>query len=427
MLALNRFHDEPQQLLKAFQNKKLTNAEAIVNQVAQLAEQRKTIIQELDNARAEMNQAAKSIGQLMSQGKKDEAETAKANTKNLKTRIAEKEDELKSTSEELNKLLAGLPNPAHPSVPVGFTEADNVIVEEGGSPLVTRAEGALLPHWELAEKHQLIDFERGTKVTGAGFPVYTGKGARLQRALINFFLDRAAAQGYQETEPPFLINRNSGFGTGQLPDKDGQMYHISADDLFLIPTAEVPLTNLFREEILPGDALPQKRCAYSPCFRREAGSYGKDVRGLNRLHQFDKVEIVQLVHPEESYHTLEQMREYATGLLNALELQWRTLLLCTGDTTFAAAKTYDLEVYSAAQERWLEVSSVSNFEEFQARRMNCRFRSEGKKTQFVHTLNGSALALPRIVAALLEHHQQPDGSIRIPQALQAYTGFDTIG
>jgi len=377
----------------------------------------------LDKNLAEINNLSKQIGALMKTGKKEEAEAAKAKVAELKesSKIL---DETKTDAEKkIHELLLIIPNLPHISVPEGRSAEDNICEKMGGT-LPTLSEDAL-PHWELAKKYNLIDFELGVKITGAGFPVYIGYGARLQRALIDFFLDSAREAGYLEVQPPYVINADSGYATGQLPDKEGQMYHCGLDDLYLIPTAEVPVTNLYRDMILEKTSLPVKNTAYSACFRREAGSYGKDVRGLNRLHQFDKVEIVRIDTPEHSYQSLQEMVDYVESLVDRLELPWRILRLCGGDMSFTSSLTFDFEVYSAAQKRWLEVSSVSNFESYQANRLKCRYRDENKKTQLCHTLNGSALALPRIVAALLENNQTPEG-IRIPKALVPYTRFEVI-
>ena len=373
---------------------------------------------------AQMNQYAKSIGGLMKEGKKAEAEAAKAEVAQLKEKSAELKSAMEEAENEVRNLLLQIPNVPNDSVPEGRTAEDNVVERQGGeNPVFEGFEP--LPHWDLAKKYDLIDFEMGVKITGAGFPIYKGKGARLQRALINFFLDEAREAGYLEVEPPYVVNEASGYGTGQLPDKEGQMYHATADNLYLIPTAEVPVTNIFRDVILSEKELPQKMCAYSACFRREAGSYGKDVRGLNRLHQFDKVEIVRIEKPEDSYAALEEMKDHVQGLLDKLGLPWHILRLCGGDMSFTSAITFDFEVYSAAQQRWLEVSSVSNFETYQANRLKCRYRAADKKTQLCHTLNGSALALPRIMAALLENNQTPEG-IKVPECLHKYTGFTII-
>lgn len=400
------------------------NAEQAVDTVLRLDQQRRELQQQLDNLLAQSNAAAKEIGALMKQGKKAEAEAAKATTSQLKEQSKQLDEQLKKTEADLLDELVKLPNLPHTSVPEGRTPDDNLTVLEEGTKPELPAEA--LPHWELIKKWDIVDFELGIKISGAGFPVYKGKGARLQRAMIAFFLDEATQAGYTEIQPPLLVNADSGFGTGQLPDKEGQMYHATADDLYLIPTAEVPITNLYRDVILQEAQLPVKNVGYTPCFRREAGSWGAHVRGLNRLHQFDKVEIVQVRRPEESYAALDEMVAHVQSLLRKLELPYRILRLCGGDMGFTSALTYDFEVWSAAQQRWLECSSVSNFESYQANRLKLRYKTEGK-TQLLHTLNGSALALPRILAALLENNQQPDGTIRIPDVLVPYCGFDRIG
>jgi seryl-tRNA synthetase len=394
------------------------DATEIVNAIEELDDKRKHIQTMLDGLLAEQNTIAKEIGALFAQGKKDEAEAAKTRTAKLKEESKFLEEELKFYVEKLDSEVVKLPNLPSDLVPEGFTAENNVVVRSWGE-LGSGGE----PHWELAKKYDIIDFELGVKITGAGFPVYKGKGAALQRALVAFFLDRNTAAGYTEVQPPILVNEASGFGTGQLPDKEGQMYHAAADNLYLIPTAEVPVTNIFRDVIV--DKLPVALTAYTPCFRREAGSYGKDVRGLNRLHQFDKVEIVRVERPEDSYAALDAMVVHVESIVRALELPYRILRLCGGDMSFTSALTYDFEVWSAAQGRWLEVSSVSNFESFQANRLKLRYRDEDRKTQLAHTLNGSSLAVPRIVAALLENNQTPDG-ITIPEALRPYTRFDII-
>ena len=399
------------------------DAKELVEKIIALDNERKNLQKESDNKQSEMNSISKQIGSLMKEGKKEEAEQARANTTRLKEEIAALTAQHNSTQNELNSLIVRLPNLPHDSVPPGKSDADNVIVKISDN--VPAHEEGQLPHWDLAKKYQLIDFEVGVKITGAGFPVYKGKGARLQRALINYFLDCNTRAGYLEVEPPIMVNEASGFGTGQLPDKEGQMYHATADNFYMIPTAEVPVTNIYRDVILDEKDFPVKMTAYTPCFRREAGSYGKDVRGLNRLHQFDKVEIVQLSLPEASYEALDGMVAHVESIVRSLGLPYRILRLCGGDMSFTSALTYDFEVYSEAQKRWLEVSSVSNFESFQANRLKLRYRDADKKTQLAHTLNGSSLALPRIVAALLENFQTPDG-IRIPEALIPYTGFDII-
>ena len=403
--------------------KKHFDGKAIIAQVIELDNARKGAQVQVDTASAELNSLSKEIGLLMKQGKQVEAAQAKEKTVELKETIKVLGDQQVDAEQKLNELLVQIPNLPHASVPVGKHAEDNLVERTGGA--MPKLPSDALPHWDLAKKYDLIDFELGVKISGAGFPVYKGKGARLQRALINFFLDNATQAGYLEVQPPYVVNAASGYGTGQLPDKEGQMYHCTVDDLYLIPTAEVPVTNIYRDVILAESELPIKNTAYSACFRREAGSYGKDVRGLNRLHQFDKVEIVQIQHPDKSYETLDQMVNYVQTLVEKLELPWRILRLCAGDMSFTSALTFDFEVYSAAQERWLEVSSVSNFESYQANRLKCRFKGNDKKTQLVHTLNGSAMALPRIVAALLENNQTPEG-IRIPKALIPYTGFEII-
>ena len=399
------------------------DATEIIDAVLELDNNRKSTQQELDSLLAEGNQLAKQIGGLFKEGKQEEANLLKQKTTDLKEKSNALKLEQSNINDKLQELLYQIPNVPNEIVPNGNSDADNEIVfEQGTSPqLFADAQ----PHWDLAKKYDLIDFELGVKVTGAGFPIYKGKGARLQRALINFFLDEAEAAGYQEVIPPLMVNEASGYGTGQLPDKEGQMYEMPLDNLFMIPTAEVPITNIYRDVIVKAEDFPIKNVGYTPCFRREAGSYGKDVRGLNRLHQFDKVEIVQIQHPEKSYETLNNMVEHVKSLLNKLELPYRVAKLCGGDLGFTSALTYDMEVYSAAQEKWLEVSSISNFETFQANRLKCRYKDENGKTQLVHTLNGSALALPRILAALLENNQTENG-IKIPDVLVKYTGFNII-
>jgi len=422
MLTLKYITDNTDDVIARLAIKNFEGA-AIIAQVVELDNLRKTTQVQVDTASAELNNLSKEIGLLFKQGKQDEADKAKEKTVELKEIIKTLGDQQAAVEQKLNELLVQIPNLPHSSVPAGKHAEDNLIERTGGKMPNLPADA--LPHWDLAKKYDLIDFELGVKISGAGFPVYKGKCARLQRALINFFLDNAMEAGYLEIQPPYVVNAASGYGTGQLPDKEGQMYHCDVDDLYLIPTAEVPVTNIYRDVILNESELPIKNTAYSACFRREAGSYGKDVRGLNRLHQFDKVEIVQIQHPDKSYETLDQMVNYVQTLVEKLELPWRILRLCGGDLSFTSALTFDFEVYSAAQERWLEVSSVSNFESYQANRLKCRFRTADKKTQLVHTLNGSAMALPRIVAALLENNQTPEG-IRIPKALIPYTGFELI-
>jgi seryl-tRNA synthetase len=394
-----------------------------IDEIIRLDEVRRKTQNDLDNNLAEANKLSKEIGDLFKSGKKEEAESAKPRVAALKEAAKELEQTLQQTEDAQKQLLYTIPNVPNEIVPAGKTADDNVEVFIWGS--LPKLGEQKKPHWDLIEEYDLIDFELGTKITGAGFPVYKGAGAKLQRALINFFLDEATKAGYREFQPPLMVNEASGYGTGQLPDKEGQMYHVGVDDLYLIPTAEVPLTNLYRDVILKEDQLPIKMTGYTPCFRREAGSWGAHVRGLNRLHQFDKVEIVQLVHPEQSYRILDEMVEHVKGILQKLELHFRVIRLCGGDMGFTSALTYDFEAWSGAQERWLEVSSTSNFETFQANRLKCRFKNSDGKTQLVHTLNGSALALPRIVASLLENNQTPEG-IRIPAALVPYTGFDMI-
>ena len=424
MLDLGTIRQQPHRVREAMRAKGLDDTE-LVDRLLRMDEKRRAKTTELQDAQERSNTISSQIGTLKREGKDDEAQALINETGALKERIKTLKDEVDALEDEQDALLLEVPNIPHPSVPVGTTEDDNDVLDELGEKPTFDFDPK--PHWTLAEQHGLIDFERGAKVTGAGFPFYMGQGARLQRALINFFLDLAGDAGYQEMQPPFFINPRSAEGTGQLPDKEDLMYEIPRDDLYPIPTAEVPVTNYWRGEILDGDALPLTVCAYTPCWRREAGSYGKDVRGLNRLHQFDKVELVHVVHPDESYRALEVLRKDAERPMELLGLPYRRVLMCTGDMGFTQAKKYDLEVWSAGQERWLEVSSVSNFEAFQARRMQIRFRPEAEaKPELVHTLNGSGLALPRIVAALLEQYQQADGSIRIPEALQPYTGFGVI-
>lgn len=423
MLTVKYIAENRELVLKGLQKKGFNQPE-LIDDVLNLDNTRRTTQTQLDANLAELNQLSRSIGQWMKSGDKEAAESAKTRTAEIKENNKSLDATLKKAETDLVDLLVQIPNLPHSSVPEGKHAEDNVIERTGGV-LPNLPENAL-PHWDLAKKFDLIDFELGVKITGAGFPVYKGKGARLQRALINFFLDRARDAGYLEVQPPYVVNAASGYGTGQLPDKEGQMYHATLDDYYLIPTAEVPVTNIYRDVILSESELPIKNTAYSACFRREAGSYGKDVRGLNRLHQFDKVEIVRIDTPEHSYDSLIEMVNYVQSLVDELELPWRILRLCGGDMSFTSALTFDFEVYSAAQERWLEVSSVSNFESYQANRLKCRYKNEGGKPQLCHTLNGSALALPRIVAALLENNQEADGSIRIPKALQPYTGFDRI-
>ncbi len=422
MIQLNQLRNDPQNIIDRLAIKNI-DASPIVRNILQMDDERRGTQKKLDDNLAESNRIAKEVGEMFRNGKAQEANVLKEKTIDLKKNAKELEEKLAELELGLNNLLLQLPNPPHSSVKKGKSAEDNEIVDTFGD-IPVLYENAL-PHWDLAAKYNLIDFELGNKITGAGFPVYKGKGAKLQRALINFFLDSAIENGYNEIQPPLMVNEASAYGTGQLPDKDGQMYFVQKDNLYLIPTAEVPVTNLYRDVILKEKDFPIKNAAYSACFRREAGSYGKDVRGLNRLHQFDKVEIVQIQHPDKSYETLEEMREYVSGLLKKLELPYRILKLCGGDMSFTSALTYDMEVFSAAQKRWLEVSSVSNFESYQSNRMKLRYKSETGKIFFAHTLNGSALALPRILASLLENNQTSEG-IKIPVVLQKYTGFDMI-
>jgi seryl-tRNA synthetase len=422
MLDVSVLREHKDDIIQALSKRGL-DAKALVLEVLEADEKRRSLQATLDQNLAKANAMAKEIGQLYSSGKADQAQGLKEETSNLKTENKHLQAQLNQAVEELQALRYNIPNVPHSLVPSGQTEDDNEEVFRSGE--VPQLEENALPHWELASKYKLIDFELGNKITGAGFPVYTGKGARLQRALISFFLDENTAIGYEEVQVPHLVNEASGIGTGQLPDKEGQMYHVGADDLYLIPTAEVPVTNLYRDVILSHDQLPICNTGYTPCFRREAGSYGAHVRGLNRLHQFDKVEIVRLEHPDHSYKALDEMVTHVKTLLEALELPYRVLRLCGGDLGFTSALTYDFEVYSTAQKRWLEVSSVSNFESFQSTRLKLRFKDKDGSRKWVHTLNGSALALPRVLAALLENNQTPEG-IRIPKALVPYTGFEII-
>jgi len=422
MLQVSYIRDNREQVLERLAVKNFKQPE-LVDEIIQLDEKRRQTQNLSDNVSAQANAAAKQVGELMRAGKKDEAEAIKAKTGAWKEEIKTLGDTLSATEAELQQKIVLLPNLPHSSVPKGLTPEENEVVLENGAKPQLPANA--LPHWELATKYNLIDFELGVKITGAGFPVYKGKGAKLQRALIAYFLDEAEKAGYNEVMLPLLVNEASGFGTGQLPDKEAQMYFVGLDNLYLIPTAEVPITNLYRDVILKADELPVKNCGYTPCFRREAGSYGAHVRGLNRLHQFDKVEIVQVVHPDVSYDVLEGMSAHVQGLLQNLGLPYRVLRLCGGDMGFASALTYDMETWSAAQQRWLEVSSVSNFETFQSNRLKLRFRNAEGKTQLAHTLNGSALALPRIVATLLENNQTEKG-IKVPEVLVPYTRFEWI-
>ncbi len=422
MLTLQQIKENPEQIVARLSVKGFDGKDAIARILA-LDETRRQLQLKNDNAAAELKKLAASIGSLMKSGQKEEADKAKETVAALKESQKAVADKLAEAEQEITEILLTVPNVPCAMVPEGRTAEDNV-VEKTGGPMPDLPDDAL-PHWELAKKYKLIDFDLGVKITGAGFPVYTGQGAKLQRALIQFFLDEASKSGYLEVQPPYVVNEASGYGTGQLPDKEGQMYHCNLDNLYLIPTAEVPVTNLYRDVILTDEQLPVKNCAYSACFRREAGSYGKDVRGLNRLHQFDKVEIVRIEKPENSYAALEEMKDHVQGLLEKLGLPWHILRLCGGDMSFTSAITFDFEVWSGAQKRWLEVSSVSNFETYQANRLKCRYRAEDKKTRLCHTLNGSALALPRIVAALLENNQTTDGIV-VPECLRKYTGFDMI-
>lgn len=422
MLTIQQIKSDTETVIKKL-HKRGIDANSLIQQAIELDESRRSIQQQADNSAAEMNSISKQIGQLMAAGDKDGAQAAKTKTATLKSTAKEFVEKLQEAETKLTDLLLTLPNVPHQRVPSGTTEEDNKVEKEVGEK-PELFDGAL-PHWELGNKYNLFDLELGVKITGAGFPVYRGKGAKLQRALINFFLEEAIAAGYEEIMSPILVNTNSAKGTGQLPDKEGQMYHVTNDDLYLIPTAEVPITNLYRGDILNENELPIKMCGHTPNFRREAGSYGAHVRGLNRLHQFDKVEIVQITQAEKSYEAHAEMVTYVEGLLQKLELPYRVLNLCGGDLTFASALTYDMEVWSAAQKRWLEVSSISNFETFQSNRMKLRYKNVDKKKQLAHTLNGSAIALPRIVAALLENNQTTEGII-IPKALQAYTNFKIL-
>ena len=423
MLQLQYIKEHTEEIIERLKIKNVQNVEERIAEIISLDEQRRALQQKADAVKAEQNSIAKQIGVLFKQGKRDEAETLKVRTADLKTQEKELSEQQTAVDTDLNAKLISLPNAPHITVPKGKSEADNVVVAEFGTK-PNLPEDAL-PHWDLCAKYDIVDFELGNKITGAGFPVYKGKGARLQRALIDFFLDEATKAGYVEIMPPLMVNEASGLGTGQLPDKEGQMYAIPLDGFYMIPTAEVPITNIYRNVILTPDQFPIKHAGYSECFRREAGSYGKDVRGLNRLHEFSKVEIVVIEHPDRSYDTLEEMKKHVGGLLDKLGLPYHILKLCGGDISFTSAMTFDFEVWSAAQQKWLEVSSVSNFETFQANRMKLRFKDTDGKMRLAHTLNGSALALPRIVAALLENNQTPDG-IAMPKCLQPYLGFDII-
>ena len=422
MLTLQQIKEDPERVIARLAVKGFDGKQG-VNDVIDFDDERKNLQFQNDNLAAQLKKKADSIGRLMKEGNKAEAEEAKKEVAEMKEKQKELAERLATTENAIRDILLGMPNIPCDMVPEGRTAEDNVVEKTGGQMPELPADA--LPHWDLAKKYDIINFDLGVKITGPGFPVYVGKGAKLQRALIQFFLDRASDAGYLEIQPPYVVNEASGYGTGQLPDKEGQMYFINEDKLYLIPTAEVPVTNLYRDVIIPADKLPIKNCAYSACFRREAGSYGKDVRGLNRLHQFDKVEIVRIEKPENSYAALEEMKDHVQGLLESLGLPWHILRLCGGDMSFTSSITFDFEVYSAAQGRWLEVSSVSNFETYQANRLKCRYRGEDKKTHLCHTLNGSALALPRIMAAILENNQTPEGII-VPECLRKYTGFDII-
>ena len=423
MLQLQYIKEHTEEIIERLKIKNVENVEERIQEIIALDEQRRSLQQRSDAVKAEQNAIAKEIGMLFKQGKREEAETKKAQTTTLKAQEKELSEQQSATETELNAKLISLPNAPHITVPKGKSEADNVVVAEFGHKPELPADA--LPHWDLCAKYDIVDFELGNKITGAGFPVYKGKGARLQRALIDFFLDEAANAGYVEIMPPLMVNEASGLGTGQLPDKEGQMYAIPLDGFYMIPTAEVPITNIYRNTIVNADQFPIKHVGYSECFRREAGSYGKDVRGLNRLHEFSKVEIVVIEHPDRSYDTLEVMKKHVGGLLDKLGLPYHILKLCGGDISFTSAMTFDFEVWSAAQQKWLEVSSVSNFETFQANRMKLRFKDTDGKMKLAHTLNGSALALPRIVAALLENNQTPDGIV-MPECLRPYLHFDKI-
>lgn len=422
MLTLQSIKADPEYIIARLAVKGC-DARTQIEEIIRIDAERRRLQTICDTEASELKKLSSQIAMLMKEGKREESEAAKAKVTEIKANAKTLQEQLEASELQLRDILLSLPNTPCEAVPEGRTAEDNVVEKEGGA-MPTLGEDAM-PHWDLAKKYGIIDWELGVKVTGAGFPFYIGKGARLQRALIQFFLDEAWNAGYIEVEPPFVVNEASGYGTGQLPDKEGQMYHCQLDNLYLIPTAEVPVTNIYRDVILSDNELPKKNCAFSACWRREAGSYGKDVRGLNRLHQFDKVEIVRIEKPENSYAALEEMKDHVQGLLDKLGLPWRILRLCGGDMSFTSAITFDFEVWSAAQQRWLEVSSVSNFESYQANRLKCRYRGEDKKTHLCHTLNGSALALPRIVAALLENNQTPEGIV-IPECLRKYTGFDII-
>lgn len=424
MLTLKMITENRDEVIRRLGKKHFDKAQEMIDKVIELDVERRNSQKKNDTLLSQINQKSKSIGALIKSGNKEEVENIKNEVSVLKEESKNLQETINNSETEIRNILLQIPNLPNETVPEGTGASDNKVEKMGGKNPDFKG-FTPLPHWELAKKYDLIDFEMGVKITGAGFPIYKGKGARLQRALINFFLDEARNAGYLEIEPPYVVNEASGYGTGQLPDKEGQMYHANLDNLYLIPTAEVPVTNIFRDVILSEKELPQKLCAYSACFRREAGSYGKDVRGLNRLHQFNKVEIVRIDTPEHSYQSLDEMIAHVENLVNKLELPYRILRLCGGDMSFTSAITFDFEVYSAAQERWLEVSSVSNFESYQANRLKCRYKNSDGKTELCHTLNGSALALPRIVAALLENNQTPDGIV-IPKALVPYCGFDII-
>ena len=422
MLQIQVIRENPSYVIERLKVKNF-DATELINNILEIDTQIRQTKKTLDNNLMEQGKLAKSIGQLFKEGKRDEAEAMKAQTAQLKADEKELQTELSDKDRKINELMVLLPNMPHTSVPCGKGAEDNEVVYQEGDASAFNTPA--LPHWELVKKYDIIDFELGVKITGAGFPVYKGKGAKMQRALINFVLDSASEHGYREVEPPYVVNEASAYATGQLPDKEAQMYHVDLDNLYLLPTAEVPVTNIYRDTILKASDFPIKNCAYSACFRREAGSYGKDVRGLNRLHQFDKVEIVQVEHPDKSYETLEEMKQYGMSLLQRLGLPFRVLRLCGGDISFTSALTYDLEVFSRAQEKWLEVSSISNFESYQANRLKLRFKDENGKMRLAHTLNGSALALPRVMAAIIENYQTPEGIV-VPEVLRPYTHFDII-
>ena len=423
MLTINQIRENRDFIIERLKVKNF-KADEIIDRIIQLDTSRREIQAKTDSMQNEMNRISKEIGLMMKEGRKDEAEAAKQKTYSLKEEIKNLSEKIGPVENDLKTEIIKLPNLPHESVAPGKSAEDNVLVRQGGT--IPEVSDKALPHWDLIKKYDIIDFDLGIKLTGAGFPVYLGKGAKLQRALISFFLDEGVKAGYREVMPPIMVNEDSGFGTGQLPDKEGQMYHATLDNFYLIPTAEVPVTNIYRDVILNAEVLPIKNIAYTPCFRREAGSWGAHVRGLNRLHQFDKVEIVRIAHPDHSYESLEEMVNHVESLVAQLDLPYRIIRLCGGDMSFTSSLTYDFEVWSAAQKRWLEVSSVSNFESFQANRLKCRFKDKGdKQTRLVHTLNGSALALPRIVAAILENNQTEEG-IKVPKVLVPYTGFDMI-